>query len=738
MVVHRPPDSRLLTNLIAHEKEYTKHFVSLFPLSHAALASLSAYSAASPSENPYSSNSGSPAQVLAAIVDVLAGADDALQRYLHVVEKWREQLVSLKELEDDIGSILRDREILITRVIKLSKAQKSGRDSRSSFILHPGGSSASFSSLPSTTNSTSIGSASSKLAHVQAELQACESHLADKERELAVRRISVVREGLGARCRALIDCGWVWSKMGKQGLHALQSLSGSLSESRVADPGIAFPRTHSPSPPRSPGYQKLDPSSANAPQLPISYASDLSSLTPSQSASQRASTSIERGQDERNTHDQTELSPAAPKAAEEDIFYQGHITVSIPPAHRISEFDVPIGIPTPKPTSPTPTASLSTVSALQTSASNYVTNAKQDTHAPGTGLRYTRSTHRRPISRHISEASDEDGQEDFNADGVSRTVPLPMSGPSRTGSDTNAPNAIVMRRSDSSDEFPRGPLEVVENELFASVRSKSGSLNPISAPRSERDQTPSPKLRRGKPRERTTSTTFLSSLRGLFSHRGRTKGSGGPSAVWEGSLMAEPASSKSTSGWSTHIDRHLGGERDSTDSEAGPRPGIGRSLSRVSKLRKVRGQSMVRTPSSPGSPNVRPSANGWATDGGNAQGSVRGRSTRRKKSIAAWKGPDGGLTDGDVDNETDKRSHYGHSYSVQVKRSSLGKPVLSNASDAASSKRARCATTDFIDVNSAALSGTSLDANVRTPRPSGLSAGSPGNSSSWAESLSIP
>ncbi|KAI6115747.1 hypothetical protein EV401DRAFT_2210762 [Pisolithus croceorrhizus] len=232
MVVHRPPDSRLLTNLIAHEKEYTKHFVSLFPLSHAALASLSAYSAASPSENPYSSNSGSPAQVLGAIVDVLAGADDALQRYLHAVEKWREQLVSLKELEDDVGSILRDREILVTRVIKLSKAQKSGRDSRSSFIMHPGGSSASFSSLPSTANSITIGSASSKLAHAQAELQACESHLADKERELAVRRISVVREGLGARCRALIDCGWVWGEMGKQGLRALQSLSGSLSESR--------------------------------------------------------------------------------------------------------------------------------------------------------------------------------------------------------------------------------------------------------------------------------------------------------------------------------------------------------------------------------------------------------------------------------------------------------------------------------------------------------------------------
>ncbi|KAG6329101.1 hypothetical protein ID866_9989 [Astraeus odoratus] len=116
-MVHRPPDSRLLSNLIAHEKEYHKHFSALFPLSHTALASLSAYGAASPSANPYSSTSDSPAQVLAAIVDVLAGADDALQRYLQAVDKWREQLVSLKDLEEDISSILRDREILCVVIL---------------------------------------------------------------------------------------------------------------------------------------------------------------------------------------------------------------------------------------------------------------------------------------------------------------------------------------------------------------------------------------------------------------------------------------------------------------------------------------------------------------------------------------------------------------------------------------------------------------------------------------------
>lgn len=86
--------------------------VALFPLSHTALASLSAYGSASPSANPYSSMSGSPAQVVAAIVDVLVGAEDALQRYLQGVEKWREQLLSLKELEDDVGAIIHDREIL--------------------------------------------------------------------------------------------------------------------------------------------------------------------------------------------------------------------------------------------------------------------------------------------------------------------------------------------------------------------------------------------------------------------------------------------------------------------------------------------------------------------------------------------------------------------------------------------------------------------------------------------------
>ncbi|EGO02314.1 hypothetical protein SERLA73DRAFT_49963 [Serpula lacrymans var. lacrymans S7.3] len=110
-MVHRPPDSRLLTNLIHHEKDYIKHLFALFPLSHAALTSLSAYAIASPSSGSHQS-SVSPSQTLTALVEVLASSDDALHRYTQAVERWREELAGLKDLEEDVGAVLRDREIL--------------------------------------------------------------------------------------------------------------------------------------------------------------------------------------------------------------------------------------------------------------------------------------------------------------------------------------------------------------------------------------------------------------------------------------------------------------------------------------------------------------------------------------------------------------------------------------------------------------------------------------------------
>lgn len=126
----------------------------------------------------------------------------------------------------------------MTRLIKASKNTKSTRDS---FNL---------SSLPTSLSQSSLSSSSSppshshsqyhnplstiynpsssntKLTAAQAELQACETQLAAKERELDAMRISVIRDGLRARCLALVECGWSWGEMGKEGMRALEEMGG--------------------------------------------------------------------------------------------------------------------------------------------------------------------------------------------------------------------------------------------------------------------------------------------------------------------------------------------------------------------------------------------------------------------------------------------------------------------------------------------------------------------------------
>lgn len=102
-MLHRPADSRLLANLLSHEKDYTKALNVQLDVGHASLASFSAYAAASP---PPAS------RAIAAVAGALVGAQDALRSYALAVDEWCEQLRMLKELEDEVGNIVRDREIL--------------------------------------------------------------------------------------------------------------------------------------------------------------------------------------------------------------------------------------------------------------------------------------------------------------------------------------------------------------------------------------------------------------------------------------------------------------------------------------------------------------------------------------------------------------------------------------------------------------------------------------------------
>jgi hypothetical protein len=102
-MIHRPTDSRLLDNLLWHEKEYTKQLSTVLEHSQASLSSFSAYAAATP---PPAS------QIILAVAGSIAGADEALNKYAAYVDEWREQLKHLKDLEEEVGNIMRDREIL--------------------------------------------------------------------------------------------------------------------------------------------------------------------------------------------------------------------------------------------------------------------------------------------------------------------------------------------------------------------------------------------------------------------------------------------------------------------------------------------------------------------------------------------------------------------------------------------------------------------------------------------------
>ena len=107
-MVHRPSDSRLLTSLLSNEKEYHKQLLDLLDTySQQSLGAFAAYASSSPAP---------VARAVIAVAGNFAGADDALRRYAISIEAWQEELRALKDLEDDVGNTIRDRQILFVHI----------------------------------------------------------------------------------------------------------------------------------------------------------------------------------------------------------------------------------------------------------------------------------------------------------------------------------------------------------------------------------------------------------------------------------------------------------------------------------------------------------------------------------------------------------------------------------------------------------------------------------------------
>ncbi|KAK0437327.1 hypothetical protein EV421DRAFT_1828507 [Armillaria borealis] len=303
-MVHRPADSRLLTNLLSQEKDHSKQLQSLLDSSNVALTSLAAYASACP---PPAS------QVILSVAGSLAGAAEAFRVYAVSIEQWRDYLTGLKDLEDEVAHIMRDREILVTRLIKASKSVTKSSSNRESLLLSPTSSTLSLKSdenpsMSYTSSPTflSLG-ANKKLQNAQAELQACEAHLAMKEKELDVKRFGAVRDGLAVRSKALTDCGWRWVEIGKQ-------------VDSVLNEGAA----------RSPSEKPLPPSSPD--EHP---SSDISSIAPSQSASQI--NIIVTPDSVQHIYYNLDMPSVSSTPTDPEI----PLPIQIPPAHAIAETGLP-------------------------------------------------------------------------------------------------------------------------------------------------------------------------------------------------------------------------------------------------------------------------------------------------------------------------------------------------------------------------------------------------------------
>ncbi|CAE6501127.1 unnamed protein product [Rhizoctonia solani] len=219
-------DNRLLTNLIKCEKEHHSALLGLLVRSHTSLAALSAYA---------STASPPVAQALRGCIQSFAAADEGLRGYAAAVEGWKEELKEVKRVEDELKAVVKDKDILVGRLIKASK-QKIPTSSIQAGpapipSASPSSSSLSFSNPTSqpyqyTPTPHATQHINSKLAQAQRELQACEAHLAAKEAELAEVRRSAIAEGMARRCRAMADAGHVWRERGELGLGALHELSG--------------------------------------------------------------------------------------------------------------------------------------------------------------------------------------------------------------------------------------------------------------------------------------------------------------------------------------------------------------------------------------------------------------------------------------------------------------------------------------------------------------------------------
>jgi hypothetical protein len=250
---HRSTSDRLLNNYLSSQKQLSTSLLTLLSHSHSSSSSLLAYVTSSPGvlfpvrravqyaafEGP-SDNDGD------------SGSSGKWNEYIQSLENFRKDLKDVHSLEEELSQVKRDREILVSRLIKATKSKPSKKDilrgtpSRSGGS-HAGGSDAggsviSFRSDDSERTSGGTSKRQSKLAEAQAEVLGCEEHLRGLEVRLEQERSKVcgresfnltlltihqvMQQGLLERFKAMEDVGRMWQRQARLGIAELQRADG--------------------------------------------------------------------------------------------------------------------------------------------------------------------------------------------------------------------------------------------------------------------------------------------------------------------------------------------------------------------------------------------------------------------------------------------------------------------------------------------------------------------------------
>ncbi|WWC64805.1 uncharacterized protein I303_107419 [Kwoniella dejecticola CBS 10117] len=240
---HRSSSDRLLNNYLDSQKSLTTSLLTLISHSHSSTSSLLAYVTSSPGvivpirravrhaafEGPLSPE---------LMNDPHGGFDGdhgqgGWASYISSLDQFRKDLKQIHLLEEELSRVKRDREILVTRLIKTTKSRPTRSDLSAlatSYSTHNGpaqssrNSVLSLSSNGSGTVSTKEGKRAGKLADAQAELLGCEEHLRSLEVRIENERNKVMMRGLEERFRAMDVVGRMWVQQSKKGLHDLERL----------------------------------------------------------------------------------------------------------------------------------------------------------------------------------------------------------------------------------------------------------------------------------------------------------------------------------------------------------------------------------------------------------------------------------------------------------------------------------------------------------------------------------